>query len=67
MNWKRGRSCDPFENIWISIPPNVWYRAIGFEENWIVVSFHTASADEIIEERPDPGDEKLLRQRHYVK
>jgi len=60
-------SSDPFENRWISIPPNVWHRAIGFEENWIVVSFHTASADEIIEERPDPGDEKLLRQRHYVK
>jgi hypothetical protein len=58
---------DSLENRWISIPPNVWHRAIGFEENWIVVSFHTAFADELIEERPDPDDDKKLKQRYYVK
>jgi hypothetical protein len=56
---------EPIENRWVSVPPNVWHRAIGFEENWIVVSFHTASADELIEERPDPDDDKKNRQRYY--
>ncbi len=56
---------DPIENRWVSVPPNVWHRAIGFEENWIVVSFHTASPDELIEERPDPDDDKKNRQRYY--
>ncbi len=54
------------ESRWVSVPPNVWHRALGSEENWIVVSFHTASADELIEERPDPDDEKRLCQRFYV-
>ena len=58
---------DPTENRWVSVPSNVWHRALGFEQNWIVVSFHTASADELIEERPDPDDEKRLSQRSYVR
>ena len=36
------------------------------EENWAVVSFHTVSEDELIEERPNPTDNKLTRQRRYV-
>jgi hypothetical protein len=58
---------DPIENRWVSVPPNVWHRALGSKENWIVVSFHTALADELIEERPDPDDDKKLRQHYYVK
>lgn len=54
------------ESRWVSVPPNVWHRALGSGENWIVVSFHTASADELIEERTDPDDEKRLCQRFYV-
>ncbi|MFP4083014.1 MAG: hypothetical protein ACLFVG_09720 [Candidatus Aminicenantes bacterium] len=57
---------DPVEKRWVSVPPNVWHRALASEENWIVVSFHTASADELIEERPDPDDKKRLHQRHYL-
>lgn len=57
---------NPIEHRWVSVPPNVWHRAIGSEENWIVVSFHTAKADELIEERPDPDDAKHLYQRHYI-
>lgn len=59
-------SSAPIENRWISVPPDVWHRAIGSEENWIVVSFHTAYTDELIEERPHPGDEKRFNRRHYV-
>ena len=58
---------DPIKNRWVSVPPNVWHRALASEENWIVISFHTASADELIEERPDPDDEKKHKQRYYVK
>ncbi|MGD9345844.1 MAG: hypothetical protein PVH84_08270 [Candidatus Aminicenantes bacterium] len=58
---------DSLESRWVSVPPVVWHRALGSEENWIVVSFHTASADELVEERPEPDDDKKLRQRYYVK
>ena len=43
----------PFEKRWISIPQNVWHRpVIGKDADWVVVSFHTVAADELIEERP---------------
>jgi hypothetical protein len=48
--------CDPnapLERRWISIPKNVWHRPVipkGAE--WVVVSFHTVPAEELIEERP---------------
>jgi hypothetical protein len=57
---------DPIEKRWVSVPPNVWHKALASKENWIVVSFHTAFADELVEERPDPDDEKKLSQRLYV-
>src|SRR6266571_5897925 len=37
---------------WTSIPPNTWHQAVVPGANWVVVSFHTALADELIEERP---------------
>ncbi|MEX2272023.1 MAG: hypothetical protein WD690_11150 [Vicinamibacterales bacterium] len=47
---------------WLSIPPHTWHRpVIDPLEDWYVVSFHTAEADELIEERarddehPDAG------------
>jgi hypothetical protein len=43
----------PVEGRWISIPPNVWHRpVIPKGEDWVVVSFHTVPANELIEERP---------------
>jgi len=32
----------------------------------VFVSFHTVSEDELIEERPNPTDNKLTRQRRYL-
>ena len=56
------------ENRWASISVNTWHQAVvGPGEHWIVVSFHTASAEELIEERPDPADASLMRQRVYTK
>jgi hypothetical protein len=44
----------PLEQRWISIPRNVWHRpVVGADADWVVVSFHTVPADELIEERPD--------------
>jgi len=54
------------ESRWVSIPPNIWHQAVVPEENWVVVSFHTVSGDELIEERPNPTDNRLTRQRRYL-
>jgi hypothetical protein len=41
------------ERRWISIPKNVWHRpVIPKGTDWVVVSFHTVPAEELIEERP---------------
>src|SRR5437667_11661593 len=43
----------PLERRWVSIPPNVWHRPVIPEgADWVVVSFHTVPAAELIEERP---------------
>lgn len=54
------------ESRWVSIPPYTWHQAVAAKKNWVVVSFHTASEDELIEERPDPAEPKLTRQRLYL-
>lgn len=49
----------PLERRWISIPKNVWHRpVIPQGANWVVVSFHTVPATELIEERP--GAKQML-------
>ena len=43
----------PFEKRWVSIPQNIWHRpVIPKGADWVVVSFHTVAADELVEERP---------------
>ena len=51
---------------WVTVPINDWHQGVVGDENWAVVSFQTALADELIEERPDPADAKLTRQRRYL-
>ncbi|MBV9618675.1 MAG: hypothetical protein JO201_05635 [Verrucomicrobia bacterium] len=49
----------PLERRWISIPKNVWHRpVIPTGSEWVVVSFHTVPAEELIEERP--GAKQML-------
>jgi hypothetical protein len=43
----------PLQNRWISIPTNVWHQAVVGDADWVVVSFHTASDEELILERPE--------------
>jgi hypothetical protein len=51
----------PLAERWLSIPINVWHRPVMGAGNWVVVSFHTASDDQLIEElaaddsHPDRG------------
>src|SRR5256886_6631885 len=57
----------PLERRWISIPPNVWHRpVVGADANWVVVSFHTVPAEELIEERPDSGSKNGTKQMKYL-
>jgi len=53
------------EKRWISIPVNVWHQGVVGDENWIVLSFHTAEVSELIEERPEEGDETKLHRENY--
>ena len=49
----------PLERRWVSIPKNVWHRpVIPKGTDWVVVSFHTVPAEELIEERP--GAKQML-------
>jgi hypothetical protein len=55
------------ERRWISIPQNVWHQPVVPKgADWVVVSFHTVPAGELIEERPDAAETGRTRQRHYL-
>src|SRR5437773_1534097 len=57
----------PMECRWISIPRNVWHRpVVGAEADWVVVSFHTVTAEELIEERPDIRTSDRTKQMRYL-
>jgi len=53
----------PFPNRWLSIPPETWHQGVVGPEDWLVVSFHTVPAEELVEERPDPADPDPFRPR----
>ncbi|HEV3301180.1 MAG TPA: hypothetical protein VG055_16130 [Planctomycetaceae bacterium] len=55
------------EQRWISIPINVWHQCVvPAGANWVVVSFHTVPAEELIEERPDADDAGRTHQKTYL-
>jgi hypothetical protein len=51
-NVLRSEAYRPLEDRWLSIPTNVWHRPVMGDVDWAVVSFHTASDSELIEELP---------------
>jgi hypothetical protein len=54
------------ERRWISIPPNVWHRpVVGRDGDWVVISFHTVPAEELIEEKLDESGAGT-KQKKYV-
>jgi hypothetical protein len=57
----------PVERRWVSIPQNVWHQPVVPKgADWVVVSFHTLPAEELIEERPDPGSAVGTKQMIYL-
>jgi hypothetical protein len=57
----------PLEQRWISIPQNVWHRpVVGAAADWVVVSFHTVPAGELIEEKPDDRNKDGMKQMNYL-
>jgi hypothetical protein len=56
----------PLLRRWASIPVSVWHQAVVPQQNWVVVSFHTALAHELIEERSDPSNSDRLVRKNYV-
>lgn len=56
----------PLEERWVSIPVNVWHKPVMGPQTWVVVSFHTVLAEELIEERGDPKTEANLRRKTYL-
>jgi hypothetical protein len=58
---------EPLERRWISIPRDVWHRpVVGKDADWVVVSFHTIAAEELIEERPDESSKAGTKQMKYL-
>ena len=58
----------PLERRWISIPANTWHRpVVGKEAHWVVVSFHTFPAEELIEEKLDEAAGETRRKRYVEK
>jgi len=55
-----------FARRWISIPDNTWHQCVVPEGNWVVVSFHTVPAGELIEERPDHNRAGRAKQKTYL-
>ncbi|SRR6266516_94040 len=57
----------PLDRRWISIPQNVWHQpAIPKGSDWVVVSFHTVPAGELIEERPPNSDAGAVKRMLYL-
>lgn len=56
----------PLEQRWISIPPNAWHRPVVGADDWVVVSFHTVPAAELIEEKPDDDSTDGTKQMKYL-
>jgi hypothetical protein len=50
---------------WITIRPLVWHQSAPPSHDWVVVSFHTAPAEELIEERGDPSSGAVLHHDTY--
>ncbi len=56
----------PLEERWVSIAPNTWHQVVVPHRDWTVVSFQTATVEELVEERPHPDREGEVKRRRYV-
>jgi hypothetical protein len=58
--------CASLGERWLSIPSMTWHQGVVGEKDWVVVSFHTVPAEELIEERPSPSDAARTDRRKYL-
>ena len=55
------------EQRWISIPQNVWHwPVVPKGADWVVVSFHTVPAKQLIEERPPDSAAGAMKRMLYL-
>jgi hypothetical protein len=59
-------SREPLEKRWVSIAPMAWHQGVVAGEDWVVVSFHTVDAADLVEERPSPSDPLRTSWRKYL-
>lgn len=59
-NYLQSELSEPAPKRWVSIPPGTWHRPI-VSAYWTVVSFHTATESELIEETESAGRGAVLR------
>jgi hypothetical protein len=60
-----GDARDSLSDSWISIPPSQWHRIQIGPADFESCSFHTAPADELLEETPVGDDLNVTRKRLY--
>jgi hypothetical protein len=61
------KSDAPLEQRWISIPQNMWHRPmIPKGSDWIVISFHTVPAEELMEELPNSDSASGTKRMRYL-
>ena len=56
----------PLGRRWITIPAATWHQVVVRDGHWVVLSFHTALAEDLIEERPREGAPETSHRRHYL-
>jgi hypothetical protein len=56
----------PLGRRWIGIPAGTWHQVVVRGGHWVVLSFHTARAEDLIEERPGEDAARTGRRRHYL-
>jgi hypothetical protein len=54
------------ESRWVTIPAGTWHQAVVRGGHWVVLSFHTAPAEDLIEERPRGDTPGTGTRRRYV-
>ena len=62
----RSETQEPLRDSWISIPPAQWHRIRIGPTDFTSCSFHTARAEELLEETPVGDDLAVTHQRLYA-
>jgi len=56
----------PLRRRWVTIPAGTWHQVVVRGGHWVVLSFHTALAEDLIEERPREDAPERSHRRHYL-